>query len=114
MASFRVGVEALKTGAFTPPALVGPVPFTDLQAMIVKAERALEAFVPEEINDCAGKHLDLQIGPRRLAFMLATFILSFSLPNFHFHAVTAYNILRSRCVPLGKRDYEGRLRTSSF
>jgi uncharacterized protein len=108
------GVEALKTGAFTPPALVGPVPFTDLQAMIGKAETALEAFVPEEINYCAGKHLDLQIGPRRLAFTSETFILSFSLPNFHFHAVTAYNILRSRGVPLGKRDYEGRLRTSSF
>ena len=30
---------------------------------------------------------------------------------FHFHAVTAYDILRSRGVPLGKRDYEGRLRT---
>ena len=49
------GVEALKTGAFIPPALVGPVPFTDLQAMIGKAETALEAFVPEDINDCAGK-----------------------------------------------------------
>ena len=108
------GVEALKTGAFTPPALVGPVPFTDLQAMIGKAETALEALVPEEINYCAGKHLDLQIGPRRLAFTSETFILSFSLPNLHFHAVTAYNILRSRGVPLGKRDYEGRLRTSSF
>jgi hypothetical protein len=83
-----VGVEALKTGAFTPPALVGPVPFTDLQAIIGKAETALEAFVPEEINGCAGKHLDLQIGPRRLAFTSETFILSFSLPNFHFHAVT--------------------------
>src|ERR1700727_3918473 len=102
------GVEALKTGAFTPPALVGPVPFTDLQAMIGKAETALEAFVPEEINDCAGKHLDLQIGPRRLAFTSETFILSFSLPNFHFHAVTAYDILRSLGVPIGKRDYEGR------
>jgi hypothetical protein len=83
--------------------------------MIGNAETALEAFVPEDINDCAGKHLDLdlQIGPRRLAFTSETFILSFSLPNFYFHAVTAYNILRSRGVPLGKRDYEGRLRTSS-
>jgi hypothetical protein len=83
MASFRVGVEALKTGAFTPPALVGPVPFTDLQAMIVKAERALEAFVTKEINDCAGKHLDLQIGPRRLAFTvgdLHSLFLSVKLP----------------------------------
>lgn len=107
------GVEALKTGAFTPPALVGPVPFAELQAMIDRAETALEAFTPDEVDSCAGKDLDLQIGPRRLAFTSETFILSFSLPHFHFHAVTAYNILRSRGVPIGKRDYEGRLRTRS-
>jgi uncharacterized protein len=59
----------------------------------------------------AGKDLDIQIGPRRLAFTSEALILSFSLPNFYFHAVTAYNILRTRGVPLGKRDYEGRLRT---
>ena len=57
------------------------------------------------------KDLDLQIGPRRLAFTSENLILSFSLPNFYFHAVTAYDILRARGVPLGKRDYEGRLRT---
>ncbi|WP_431859610.1 DUF1993 domain-containing protein [Azospirillum sp.] len=107
------GVEALKTGAFTPPALVGPVPLADLQAMIGKAERALEAFTPDEIDECAGRNLNLHIGPRTLAFTSETFILSFSLPNFHFHAVTAYDILRSQGVPLGKRDYEGRLRTRS-
>jgi hypothetical protein len=104
------GVEALKTAAFTPPPLVGPVPFADLQAMISKAETALEACAPDEIDRCAGKALDLHIGPRKLAFTSETFILSFSLPNFHFHAVTAYDILRSRGVPIGKRDYEGRLR----
>ncbi|HEX4368349.1 MAG TPA: DUF1993 domain-containing protein [Rhodopila sp.] len=107
------GVEALKTGVFTPPALIGPVPFADLQVMMGKAEAALDAFTPDEVNGWAGKDLDLQIGPRRLAFTSETFILSFSLPNFHFHAVTAYGILRSRGVPLGKRDYEGRLRTRS-
>jgi hypothetical protein len=105
------GVEALKTGALTPPKLVGPVPFVQLQAMIAAGEKALEAFTRDEIDGCAGKALDLQIGPRRLAFTAETFILSFSLPNFHFHAVTAYDILRSRGVPIGKRDYEGQLRT---
>ena len=105
------GVEAVKTDAFTPPALVGPIPFADLRAMIARAEAALKAFTPEEVNGCSGKDLDLQIGPRRLAFTSETFLLSFSLPNFHFHAVTAYDILRTRGVPLGKRDYEGRLRT---
>lgn len=118
------GVEALKTGAFTPPPLIGPVPFAELRAMIGKAETALEAFAPEEINQRSGKELNIELHrprdekdawtpwePRTLAFTSETFILSFSLPNFHFHAVTAYDILRSRGVPIGKRNYEGRLRT---
>ncbi|MDP2332227.1 MAG: DUF1993 domain-containing protein [Reyranella sp.] len=119
------GIEALKTGAFAPPALVGPVPFADLQATIGKAETALEAFTPDEVNSWAGKALNITLhrpldendrswrpwAPRQHAFTPETFLLSFSLPNFHFHAVTAYDILRSRGVPLGKRDYEGKLRT---
>jgi hypothetical protein len=105
------GVEALIKNVFDPPPLVGTMPFADLQAMVGRAEAALQAFTPGEVNGCAGRELNLQIGPRRLAFTAETFILSFALPNFHFHAVTAYDILRTRGVPIGKRDYEGRLRT---
>ena len=36
--------------------------------------------------------------------------MSFSLPNFYFHATTAYDILRTNGVPLGKRDFMGRLK----
>jgi hypothetical protein len=104
------GLEAVKTGVFDPPALVGSMPFADLQTMIAQAETALQAFTPDEVNGWTGKDLDFQIGPRRLAFTSETYILSFALPNFHFHAVTAYDILRTRGVPIGKRDYEGRLR----
>ena len=46
-----------------------------------------------------------------MAFTSETFLLSFSLPNFYFHVVTAYDILRSRGVRIGKRAYQGRLRT---
>ena len=70
-------------------------------------------LTPDEVNGWSGRDLDLLIGSRRLAFTSETFFLSFSLPHFHFHAVTAYDILRTREVPLGKRDYEGRLRTRS-
>ena len=73
----------------------------------------LEAFDPAEVNAWAGKGLDLDIGQRKLSFTPETLILSFSLPNFYFHIVTACDILRSRGVPLGKRDYEGQLRTRS-
>ena len=104
-------LEAVKTGVFDPPGLRGAIPFADLQASITEAEAALKAFTPDEVNSWAGKELDFQIGPRRLRFTSETFFLSFSLPNFYFHAVTAYDILRTRGVPLGKRDYEGQLRT---
>lgn len=92
------GLEAVRSGVFNPPTLVGPVPFANLRAMIDKAQRSLEAFTPDEVNGWSGKHLDLQIGPRRLAFTSESLILSFSLPDFHFHAVTAYdNCVRGEC-----------------
>ncbi len=40
------GLEAVKTGVFAPPALIGPVPFADLRAMIGKAETALRGVYP--------------------------------------------------------------------
>jgi hypothetical protein len=35
------------------------------------------------------------------------FVQNWVLPNFYFHAVTAYNILRHNGVDLGKQDYLG-------
>src|ERR1700733_9803414 len=50
------GLEAVKSGAFAPPALLGPVPFADLRAMIARAEAALKAFIPHEVNGWSGKN----------------------------------------------------------
>src|SRR5262245_46962596 len=119
------GVKAVMTGVFAPPPLVGAMPFTGLRAMVGQAVTALEAFTPDEINSRSGRNLDIDLfrpvdednastsswAPRSLAFTSETFLLSYSLPNFYFHAVTAYDILRTRGVPIGKGDYEGRLRT---
>jgi hypothetical protein len=119
------GLEAVKTGVFAPPPLVGPMPFTDLQAIVGEAVTALEAFSPEEVNSWSGKDLDIAIfrpvdeenastsawAAKTLGMTPETFLLSYSMPNFYFHTVTTYNILRTRGVPIGKGDYEGRLRT---
>jgi hypothetical protein len=105
------GMEAVKTGVFAPPGLRGAMPFSELRAMTRETEAGLRALDPDEVNRWAGRDLDLQIGPRRLLFTSESYILSFALPNFHFHATTAYAILRTNGVPIGKRDYEGRLRT---
>jgi hypothetical protein len=45
-----------------------------------------------------------------MPFTAVGFLLSFSLPNFYFHSTTAYDILRSKGAPLGKRDFMGALR----
>ncbi len=34
-----------------------------------------------------------------------TYVNDFLIPNFYFHLVTAYDILRMAGVPIGKRDY---------
>ncbi len=119
------GLEAVKTGVFAPPPLAGAMSFTDLRATVSQAVTTLEALTPEEVNSWSGRDLDIEVfrpvdeenastsawAPRTLAFTPETFLLSYSLPNFYFHAVTAYDILRTRGVPIGKGDYEGRLRT---
>jgi hypothetical protein len=35
------------------------------------------------------------------------YLLGFALPNFYFHVVTAYAILRHNGVEVGKKDYIG-------
>ena len=52
-------------------------------------------------------------GERRIPFLAEGFLLSLSLPNFYFHAATAYDILRFKGAPLGKRDFIGQIRTNS-
>ena len=118
------GVQAVQTGAFEPPPLIGAMPFANLQAMVGQAVKALEAFTPEEINPHGGKTFEIVVyqpideqnhtksawGPRQLTFTPETFLLSYTLPNVHFHAAIAYAILRTNGIPLGKRDYPGELR----
>jgi len=57
-----------------------------------------------------GKDVIFALGDRKLPFTAEDFLMSFSLPNFYFHATTAYDILRTNGVPLGKRDFMGRLK----
>lgn len=121
------GLEAVKTGVFGPPPLVGAIPFASLQRVLGEAIAALESLNPDEVNSWSGKSLDIEIYrpedeanastsgwiPRRFVLTPATFILTYSLPNFYFHAVTAYTILRTQGVPIGKGDYEGHLRVAT-
>ena len=45
-----------------------------------------------------------------MPFVAEDFLMSFSIPNMHFHASTAYGMLRAKGVAIGKRDYLGQMR----
>ena len=75
--------------------------------------RLLQHAQPRAASQCPCARVGKRVAqPRehRLEFTVENFLLSFSLPNFYFHAATAYDILRWKGARIGKRDYMGRLR----
>ena len=100
-------IEGLKLGVFGPPTATLPTTYAGLQAMVAEAKAALEALTVAEVDACAGKDVNFVMGDFKIPFTAETFILSFSLPNFYFHATTAYDLLRMKGAPLGKRDFMG-------
>lgn len=104
----RGAMNAAKNGVFVPPAPKGE-DYAGLQALVKAARDELSAMTPDEVNGLLGRDVMFKLGERTLPFTAEGFLMSFSLPNFFFHATTAYAILRHKGVPLGKRDFMGRL-----
>ena len=73
----------------------------------------MEKATAGDLNACAGKDVIFSVGDRKIPFTAEGFLQTFSLPNFFFHATTAYDILRSKGVPLGKRDFLGKMKIKS-
>jgi hypothetical protein len=90
----------------TPP----PQTFSALKTKIADTLAALEAIDAAEIDAFLGRDMRFAFGERQLNYTAENFLLSFSQPNFYFHATTAYDILRWKGLPLGKRDFVGRVR----
>ncbi len=78
-----------------------------LQARIAKAVEFVKSFKPEQIDGSEDREVVFKTPRGDLTFTGQQFLLNFSLPNFYFHDTTAYNILRSIGVEVGKRDFMG-------
>lgn len=102
-------IEGVRTGVFSPDPYP-PHSYSELQSAISAGRTALEQMNPDDINALEGKDVLFQVGDFRMPFTAEGFLMSFSLPNLHFHATTVYDILRMKGAPLGKRDYMGRMR----
>jgi hypothetical protein len=104
-------IEAVRQGVFSPnfgEAL--PATLAELSARLDGAIAMLGSVAEDELESFIGRPMRFEIGEKRLDFTAENFLLSFSQPNFHFHASMAYAILRAKGVPVGKRDYLGQLR----
>jgi uncharacterized protein len=99
----------VKNGAFSMPKQT-EMKYSDMQRLINETEAAVKTWTPESVNVLEGREVIFDTGSHRASFKVEAFLLSFSLPNFYFHAVTAYDILRMKGVPIGKRDYLGQMR----
>jgi hypothetical protein len=103
-------IEGVKAGIFKPPGQIPAHDYAGMQKMVADALAGLKALSRDEVNALEGKDVTFQLGEFKMPFVAEGFLLSFSLPNLYFHATTAYDILRSKGVPLGKRDFMGSMR----
>ncbi|RXZ36304.1 DUF1993 domain-containing protein [Oxalobacteraceae bacterium CAVE-383] len=103
-------IEGIKTGVFQPPGARPQHDFAGLKALIADTRAEVAKVTREEIDGRVGAEVMFQVKDSQRRFTAEDFVLSFSLPNFHFHAATGYNILRSVGIPVGKRDFMGTLR----
>ena len=103
-------IEGVRRGVFSPDMTPPPETFAALETRIAATLSALETIDPAEMDSFMGRAMRFESGNHRLEFTAEDFLLSFSQPNFYFHAVTVYDILRWQGVPLGKRNFMGRMR----
>lgn len=104
-------LEGLERGEFGPPQALEALDYAGLEALMDSTVERLEHMDRDRVEGLADGEVVFRLGKVELPFTAVDFVLSFSLPNFHFHAATAYDVLRANGVPLGKRDFLGTLRT---
>ncbi|MBC7504812.1 MAG: DUF1993 domain-containing protein [Sandarakinorhabdus sp.] len=101
------GIEGVRAGSFSPDTSAWPTDFAGLHAVLQAAITSLKAIDRHTFDALAESDTLFAFGETRMPFTGANFLLSFSQPNFYFHAATAYAILRAQGVKLGKRDFIG-------
>ena len=103
-------IAGLRAGVFGPELDPAPLDFASLHAEIADSIAFLQGVDPAEIDGMVGRDMRFEFGERRMDFTAEDFVLTFSLPNFYFHASAAYAVLRGQELKIGKMDYLGRPR----
>jgi hypothetical protein len=103
-------LRSVLVGQYEPDRSPPPESFGGLKARIVETIDALERLSPDQVNAVVGHDMCIMLRETRLEFTSTeSFLMSFSMPNFLFHATTAYDLLRMKGLEIGKLDFLGRL-----
>ena len=81
--------------------------FPELQERIAKTIAFLQSVNAGQIDGGDDRAVTIRLRGGEVHFTAQSYLLSFALPNFFFHATTAYAILRHHGVEIGKVDYLG-------
>ena len=81
--------------------------FADLHARIAKTIAHLNSFKPAQFEGADTRTIELKFPNASFTFTGKDYLFTNLVPNFYFHYVTAYAILRHNGVQIGKRDYLG-------
>ncbi|MCC2638806.1 MAG: hypothetical protein K0Q68_2525 [Moraxellaceae bacterium] len=83
---------------------------TTVAELRARIRKTLDFIGSVQAGQCAGaetRELKLVFPWATYEFTGQRYVTYWALPNFFFHAVTAYDILRQRGVPVGKADFLG-------
>lgn len=83
--------------------------FAELAGRVDRTIDYLRTLGQAQIDGSEGREIVRPIRGEPKKFNGLNYLLQFALPNFFFHATTAYAILRHNGVELGKADYIGSL-----
>ena len=82
--------------------------FAQLRDRVARTLAYVESVPASAFAGAESREITVPAGPSiTLGFTGLDYLLEFVIPNFQFHVVTAYDILRHNGVPLGKRDFLG-------
>ncbi len=84
-----------------------------ISVLLLHDMEGLSGQSESEVEALADKSMVFSLGKREMPFTNQNFLLSFSLPNFYFHATTTYDILRMLGVPIGKMDFLGKMKVGT-
>src|SRR5919109_1598965 len=83
--------------------------YAEMKARIDKTIDFLKGLKPDQLDGKEDSQVTITAGGQPRSFRAQNYLYHFAMPNFYFHTTTAYNILRSLGVEIGKRDFMGQM-----